>query len=112
MRMCLGRPYHMTMHDSNPERFSAVVCNKQEDLVNGSYHVEPVFICSDPCEGIRCTIGDAGRATSAAPTYFEAQRVRRYTQEGQEDMFLIDGGLRFNNPSVDAWFHYDRDTKH
>lgn len=74
--------------------------------------MKPVFICTHPCEGIRCTVGDAGRATSAAPTYFKPQRVTRYTQEGQQDMFLIDGGIRFNNPSCQAWFHYRGDKKH
>lgn len=44
-------------------------------------------------------MADAGRATSAAPTYFDPVRIMK--------KILVDGGYgETNNPSQDAWRHY------
>lgn len=42
----------------------------------------------------------AARATSAAPTYFPAQKIA--------DRSFVDGGLQFNNPSHAIFQHYSR----
>jgi patatin-like phospholipase/acyl hydrolase len=41
----------------------------------------------------------AGRATSAAPTYFEPARIR----VGAQEQALIDGGVFINNPAMSAY---------
>ncbi|KAH0544762.1 hypothetical protein FGG08_001129 [Glutinoglossum americanum] len=90
---------------------SAVVCREYIDTPNGPPRLKPeaVLLCSHPCPGprIRCTVCRAGRATSAAPSYFPPQMIQR---DGQKDARLIDGGLQFSNPSVAAWYHYRRRT--
>lgn len=44
-------------------------------------------------------MADAGRATSAAPTFFDPVRIMK--------KILVDGGYgETNNPSQDAWLHY------
>jgi predicted acylesterase/phospholipase RssA len=45
-------------------------------------------------QGYNCTIWQAARATSAAPTFFKSIR---FGEEGAEEEF-VDGGLRCNNP--------------
>jgi predicted patatin/cPLA2 family phospholipase len=45
-----------------------------------------------------CTMWQAGRATSAAPTYFHAKRV---VENGGEE--LVDGGMTANNPVMLAY---------
>ncbi|EGU84368.1 hypothetical protein FOXB_05119 [Fusarium oxysporum f. sp. conglutinans Fo5176] len=42
---------------------------------------------------INCTVAEAGRATSAAPTYFDPARI-----PASPDLLYVDGGLGFNNP--------------
>ena len=45
-------------------------------------------------------MADAGRATSAAPTFFDPVRIMK--------KILVDGGYgETNNPSQDAWRHYN-----
>ena len=45
-------------------------------------------------------VKDVCRATSAAPTYFECERV---TSEAEESFPLIDGGVFVNNPALVAY---------
>lgn len=47
-----------------------------------------------------CTVCDAARATSAAPTFFPVMRIG--------DRFFSDGGLAHNNPSFAIYYHYTR----
>ena len=76
--------------------------------------VVPRFVCAVPQQDVRartgprlfrtykvranatfnCTIWEACRATSAAPTYFESIKIG---EEGEQETFL-DGGLGYNNP--------------
>ena len=44
---------------------------------------------------------DVARATSAAPTYFTAAKIKN---KDQEEHIFVDGGLIANNPSVAAFF--------
>lgn len=41
---------------------------------------------------------DAARATSAAPTYFAAQKIN--------NRYFVDGGMEYNNPSFAIFSHY------
>jgi hypothetical protein len=87
--------------------FSAVVCRERVFLANGEPHLiaEAILICSHPCKTAfnNCTICAAARATTAAPTYFQAQRIQRDRNTVIE---LIDGGIDYNNPTAIAWDHY------
>ncbi|KAJ7808425.1 hypothetical protein B0H14DRAFT_3762178 [Mycena olivaceomarginata] len=48
------------------------------------------------CKSMDCTIWQAGRATSAAPTFFKQVKIGR---PGMEEAFL-DGGMGHNNPTT------------
>ena len=81
---------------------SAVVCREHEKSSQYSKLKErPVPICSLPCkDNLLCSVCDAARATSAAPTFFPVMRIK--------DRFFVDGGLGNNNPSFAIYFHYHR----
>lgn len=67
-----------------------------------SYEIQqrrPVFIKSWKDEFKNLTMWKAGRATSAAPTYFEPTQ----TNISGSIYSLIDGGVFINNPSVSAY---------
>ena len=56
-------------------------------------------ICSLECPTqLRCYVSEAARATSAAPTYFPAQKIGT--------RYYIDGGMEYNNPSGFIFEHY------
>ena len=60
---------------------------------------QAIPICSIPCtDKFDCTVCDAARATSAAPTFFPVMKIG--------DKFYVDGGLEHNNPSFAIHYHY------
>jgi hypothetical protein len=64
------------------------------------YHADgpPTLLRSYQCQGHnadRCAIWEAGRATSAAPTFFKPIRIRT----PPPGRIFVDGGLSYNNPS-------------
>lgn len=64
------------------------------------YHADgpPTLLRSYTCQGHnadRCAIWEAGRATSAAPTFFKSIRIRT----PPPGRIFVDGGLMHNNPS-------------
>ena len=76
---------------------SAVVCN---ELDGDSWTAEPMGdakpFCSVPCiENIDCRVVDAGRATTAARTYFKPMKLC----VNGTDRYFEDGGIHYNNPS-------------
>ena len=79
---------------------SAVIC--REHCSSSRYSKltsRAVPICSLPCnDSFNCTVCEAARATSAAPTFFPVTRIN--------DRFFIDGGLGNNNPSFAIYYHY------
>ena len=61
-------------------------------------------MCSIHCtKGVKCLVTEAARATSAAPTFFSAQRIG--------DRYFVDGGMDFNNPSWAMWEHYTQSVR-
>ena len=71
---------------------------------------DPVFLCSDVCHAggeeshIVCTVCDAARATSAAPTYFPEMKLF--------DKVLVDGAYgNTNNPSHAVFGHFQDWTR-
>lgn len=87
-------------HFANIPTISAVIC--REHCSSSQYSKlksKAVPICSLPCkDNIICTVCDAARATSAAPTFFPVMSIK--------DRFFADGGLAHNNPSFAIYFHY------
>ena len=68
--------------------------SKYSDVKDG-----PVPICSRVCpDCVVCTVAQAARATSAAPTFFPIQKI--------SNRFFVDGGLQYNNPSMAVLQHY------
>lgn len=65
----------------------------------------PVLLCSLPCPDNleECLVCDAARATSAAPTYFAAQKIN--------GRIFVDGGFEFNNPSRALFDHCTIDSR-
>jgi hypothetical protein len=60
-----------------------------------------VCICSLPCpQPLDCLVVDAARATSAAPTFFPAQKI--------SGRCFVDGGMGYNNPSHEIFHHYTK----
>ena len=49
--------------------------------------------------GNHCAVWEAGRATSAAPTYFAPQEIAG--RDGSREKF-VDGGVKHNNPTIVA----------
>ena len=86
----------------NQLRFgSAVVCREHLNISKYSqFRSRPVCICSHiPCpDPLACSVCDAARATSAAPTYFPAQLIA--------GRCFVDGGMEYNNPSFAIFEHY------
>ena len=78
-----------------------MVCREhQTESRYSEYKKNPVCICSslgcpDP---LACFVCQAARATSAAPTYFPIQKI-----DGRS---FADGGIEFNNPSFEIYYHY------
>jgi patatin-like phospholipase/acyl hydrolase len=60
---------------------------------------DTVFFKSWKAEHKNVLMRDAGRATSAAPTYFKPARVKL----GEQHLSLIDGGIFMNSPAVSAY---------
>ncbi len=85
---------------SNMSTISAVICREHGSSSQYSTLTKKaVLICSLPCdEKLNCTVCDAARATSAAPTFFPAMRIK--------DRVFLDGGMGNNNPSFAIYFHY------
>lgn len=81
---------------------SAVICREHSSPSKYSkLKHSAVPICSLHCSGhVSCTVRDAARATSAAPTFFPVKRIG--------DRYFADGGLAHNNPSKAILFHYRR----
>ena len=92
-------------HFANMSIISAVVC--REHCSSSQYSKllpKPVLICSLPCNNtLTCTVCQAARATSAAPTFFPVMRL--------ENRFFTDGGLGNNNPSFAIYFHYSANQR-
>jgi patatin-like phospholipase/acyl hydrolase len=58
----------------------------------------------------RTYVWEAARATSAAPTYFPAAKLRTRNSDGTEDIGLfIDGGVYINNPALNLLIEARRD---
>ncbi|EXL64621.1 hypothetical protein FOPG_19122 [Fusarium oxysporum f. sp. conglutinans race 2 54008] len=72
---------------------SYVVCRVSEST--WPYRLLPPAECLSTYNNgnINCTVAEAGRATSAAPTYFDPARI-----PASPDLLYVDGGLGFNNP--------------
>ncbi|CZT45717.1 uncharacterized protein RSE6_06049 [Rhynchosporium secalis] len=80
----------------------AVICREH---INKSRYSDflsaAVCICSLPCPAtFECSVCEAARATSAAPTFFPVQKIG--------NRYFSDGGMEFNNPSLEIWSHYTR----
>lgn len=90
----------MTSHDNEDKIACAVICREHEDESRYSdLKDEEVRICSSPChQSPECSVCDAARATSAAPTFFPLQRINGRS--------FVDGGIEFNNPSHTIFDHY------
>lgn len=83
------------------KRHTYVVCREVDQ--NGNLKANHVALSTREGHGdINCTIWEAGRATSAAPTYFPSQRIERHTFVDGADQIeiktFVDGGLGYNNP--------------
>ena len=84
---------------------SAVIC--REHCSSSQYSKlkhSAVPICSMSCnDNFICTVCEAARATSAAPTFFPVMRIG--------DRYFSDGGLAHNNPSFAIYYHYTRSER-
>ena len=84
---------------------SAVIC--REHCSSSQYSKlkhSAVPICSMSCnDNFICTVCEAARATSAAPTFFPVMRIG--------DRYFSDGGLAHNNPSFAIYYHYTRSQR-
>lgn len=60
---------------------------------------EPLFLKSWRAEHADVLMRDAGRATAAAPTYFEPAKIL----VNAEPRVLVDGGIFINNPAMSAY---------
>lgn len=87
-------------HCANLCNSSAVICREHCSSTQYSKLLKKaVPICSLPCkDSFDCTVCDAARATSAAPTFFPVMQI--------QDRYFADGGLGNNNPSFAIYFHY------
>ena len=81
---------------------SAVICREHcSSHKHSKLKRTAVPICSLPCDfSIVCSVCDAARATSAAPTFFPVMKI--------QDRYFADGGLGHNNPSFAIYYHYTR----
>lgn len=81
---------------------SAVIC--REHCSSSQYSKlkhSAVPICSMSCnDHFICTVCEAARATSAAPTFFPVMKIG--------NRYFSDGGLAHNNPSFAIYYHYTR----
>ena len=79
---------------------SAVICREHcSSHKHSKLKRTAVPICSLPCDfSIVCSVCDAARATSAAPTFFPVMKIK--------DRYFADGGLGHNNPSFAIYYHY------
>lgn len=68
-----------------------VVTNKKDTMSCGVPHLLRSY-ATDEEPASRCTVVEAARATSAAPSYFRSQKI-----DGER---YVDGGLGTNNPSM------------
>ena len=84
---------------------SAVICREHVRPVKYSaFKKHAVSICSRPCDDeVGCLVSQAARATSAAPTFFPAQRIG--------NRLFADGGVLHNNPSYAIYAHYEEADK-
>jgi len=73
-----------------------------------TFNRETVFMKSwhTTWETVPCA--KAARATSAAPTYFEALKL----EAGDLERCLVDGGIFINNPAVSAWAEMRNEHAH
>jgi predicted acylesterase/phospholipase RssA len=83
-----------TMADTHPSKVPTFV------VANKALHADgpPTLFRSYQCKGhnsSNCTIWQAGRATSAAPTFFKPIKIETPSPGGT----FVDGGLLHNNPS-------------
>ena len=85
---------------ANVSAFSAVICREHGSSSQyATLTKKAVPICSLPCnDNLDCTVCEAARATSAAPTFFPAMRIK--------ERLFIDGGMGNNNPSYAIYRHY------
>ncbi|KAH9208953.1 hypothetical protein DL95DRAFT_414337 [Leptodontidium sp. 2 PMI_412] len=91
---------HSPSHEDNIA--CAVICREHQNSSRYSDLLsDAVCICSLQCPtGFDCSVCEAARATSAAPTFFAVQRIG--------DRYFSDGGMEFNNPSYEIWCHYSQ----
>ncbi|KAG6980887.1 hypothetical protein FocnCong_v007864 [Fusarium oxysporum f. sp. conglutinans] len=78
----------------NLQRHTYVVCRK----VNQNGELDPSYVALSTKKtdtSINCEVWKAGRATSAAPTYFLPQNIQ---MQDTQTASYVDGGLGFNNP--------------
>lgn len=103
----LKMEYAMEDLHKKPELVCTVVCTELETNWTKRRKQKKVLLCSHRCRpgpGVTnpyetCTVCDAARATSAAPTYFKEKKVGK--------RILVDGGYgETNNPSSNAYRHY------
>ena len=107
-----GHGENLMMEDASGDGgvHCSVLCRELENNYTKTRKSEPVFLCSHMCrpelgnEYRPCKMCDAACATSAAPTYFEPQKLLGKT--------LVDGGFGdTNNPSNAALDHYRIEKK-
>ncbi|KAH8683638.1 acyl transferase/acyl hydrolase/lysophospholipase, partial [Ilyonectria robusta] len=95
-------------------REQSVGSSGEERMIDPSRPACKAFVCAVPQQDVRarsgprlfrtynvrnnptfdCTVWEASRATSAAPTYFDSIAIG---DEGEQETF-VDGGLGYNNP--------------
>jgi hypothetical protein len=95
---------------------SAVVCREHEkESRYSTLKSQAVCICSLPCptsDPLLCLVCEAARATSAAPTFFPVQKIIHRTEDGNIiTRSLCDGGIKFNNPSLEIFYHYTQGNR-
>lgn len=100
--------------NSNPQtaacsltKLSSVICREHSDGRFSNYRRNAVAICNYDCKepsSIICDVCNAARATSAAPTYFDAAKI--HDNRKGRDRFFADGAIGFNNPSFAVHDHY------
>lgn len=81
-----------TVYLTNISSHSFVVSGQSKNLSHASAEQFRTYATSFPDKFAGCAIWEAARATSAAPTYLPS-----ITINGTD---FVDGGLRFNNPSI------------
>ena len=88
-------------------KLSSVICREHSDGRFSNYRRNAVAICNYDCmepSSIICDVCNAARATSAAPTYFDAVKI--HDNRKRRDRFFADGAIGFNNPSFAVHDHY------